>query len=104
MAINIYLVLFKNWSTRQLRSLDHKYLIATYGISLIPAIVYIFIDTKSRGKIYGPAVVRSSSPPTTIGLPTNDNVALVLDIWTLGISAHWRPLWFHVVCHPENNS
>lgn len=67
MAVNIYLVLFRNWSTRQLRGLDHKYFLACYGISLIPAIVYIFIETKDRGKIYGPAVV-SARRPTLAGL------------------------------------
>ena len=104
MAINIYLVLFKNWSTRQLRSLDQMYLIATYGISLIPAVVFIFVNTRSRGKVYGPAVVSSHLLAIVIdsGLPTNNNIALVLDIWTMGISSHRRPLWFHVVCRPEN--
>ncbi|KAL8788525.1 MAG: hypothetical protein Q9195_007264 [Heterodermia aff. obscurata] len=42
---------------QQLRGLDRKYFVACYGLSLIPAIVYLFVDTKDRGKIYGGAIV-----------------------------------------------
>lgn len=56
MAVNIYLVFFRGYNTRQLRGLDHKYLIACYGLSVIPAIVYLFIKTKERGKMYGGAI------------------------------------------------
>lgn len=61
MAVNIYLVFFRSYNTRQLRGLDHKYFIACYGLSLIPAIIYLFMETKDRGKIYGGAVVSISS-------------------------------------------
>ncbi|KAL8678366.1 MAG: hypothetical protein Q9186_005260 [Xanthomendoza sp. 1 TL-2023] len=57
MAVNIYLVFFRSYNTKQLRSLDHKYFIACYGLSLIPAIIYLFIETKDRGRIYGGAVL-----------------------------------------------
>ncbi|KAL8672234.1 MAG: hypothetical protein Q9168_003306 [Polycauliona sp. 1 TL-2023] len=57
MAINIYLVFFRNYNTKQLRGLDHKYVIACYGFALIPSIIYLFINTKDRGKIYGGAVL-----------------------------------------------
>ncbi|KAL8686574.1 MAG: hypothetical protein Q9218_007008, partial [Villophora microphyllina] len=57
MAVNIYLVFFRGYSTKQLRSLDHKYFIACYGLSLIPAVTYLFITTEDRGKIYGGAIL-----------------------------------------------
>ncbi|KAL8776317.1 MAG: hypothetical protein Q9213_008318 [Squamulea squamosa] len=57
MAINIYLVFFRSYNTKQLRGLDHKYFVTCYGFSLIPAITYLFIKTKERGKIYGGAVL-----------------------------------------------
>lgn len=57
MAVNIYLVFFRGYSTKQLRGLDHKYFVACYGISLIPAITFLFVETKDRGKIYGGAVL-----------------------------------------------
>ena len=58
MAVNIYLVFFRGYNTRQLRGLDHKYFVACYGLSLVPAIIYLFIKTKERGRIYGGAIVR----------------------------------------------
>ena len=64
MAVNIYVVCFRNYITNQLKSLDHKYFIACYGLSLIPAITYLFINTKERGRIYGGAVV-SLAPSST---------------------------------------
>ncbi|KAL8883442.1 MAG: hypothetical protein Q9192_007164 [Flavoplaca navasiana] len=57
MAINIYLVFFRSYNTKQLRGLDHKYVIACYGFALVPSIVYLFVETKDRGKIYGGAIL-----------------------------------------------
>ena len=34
-----------------------KYFLACYGCSFIPALVYLFVSTKSKGKVYGPALV-----------------------------------------------
>ncbi|KFY70152.1 hypothetical protein V498_10387, partial [Pseudogymnoascus sp. VKM F-4517 (FW-2822)] len=39
-----------------LRKLEWKYCIACYGIPFIPAFVYLFIETKARGKVYGSAI------------------------------------------------
>ncbi|KAL8849350.1 MAG: hypothetical protein Q9221_005648 [Calogaya cf. arnoldii] len=57
MAVNIYLVFFRSYNTKQLRSLDHKYFVACYGFALVPSIIYLFIKTKDRGKIYGGAIL-----------------------------------------------
>ena len=57
MAFNVYLIFFHKYTVEQLRAMDWKYLLGCYGASFIPAFVYIFVDTKSRGKVYGPAVV-----------------------------------------------
>jgi hypothetical protein len=57
MAINVYLVFFRGYTVRQLRSLDIIYLLACYGLSLIPAFVFLWISTRERGPIYGPAVI-----------------------------------------------
>ncbi|KAF7896103.1 hypothetical protein EAF00_006118 [Botryotinia globosa] len=57
MAINVYLIFFKGYTAHQLRKLDIWYLVACYGLSFIPAFVFLFIETKSRGRIYGSAVV-----------------------------------------------
>ncbi|KAI9754013.1 MAG: hypothetical protein M4579_004889 [Chaenotheca gracillima] len=57
MAFNVYLIFFRKYNTKQLRSLDFRYLFGCYGASFVPAFIYIFIDNSSRGKIYGPAII-----------------------------------------------
>ena len=57
MAINVYLIFFKNYNETQLKSLDLRYLLICYGCAFVPSFVAIFIKTESRGKIYGPAIV-----------------------------------------------
>ena len=58
MAINVYLTLFKKYNAQQLKALEWKYLLMAYGAPFVIAFTFIFIETKERGKIYGPAVVR----------------------------------------------
>ncbi len=57
MACNVYLAFFHNYSTGQLRALDWKYLLGCYGASFVPALAFLFVNTRRRGRIYGPAVV-----------------------------------------------
>lgn len=57
MACNVYLTLFRRYNISQLRELEWKYCIACYGIPFIPSFVYLFIETKARGKVYGSAIV-----------------------------------------------
>lgn len=57
MAINVYLIFFRNYSITRLRALDHKYLIVCYGASFVPSVVYLFISSPGRGKVYGNALV-----------------------------------------------
>ena len=60
MAINVYLTLFKKYNATQLKALEWKYHLMCYGAPFLIAFVYIFINTESRGKIYGSAVVHCS--------------------------------------------
>ncbi len=60
MAINVYLTLFKKYNAQQLKSLEWRYHLMCYGGPLFVAVVYLFIDTTERGRIYGPATVSSS--------------------------------------------
>lgn len=57
MGFNVYLALFRGWTSERMRRQEWKYFLACYGCSFIPALVYLFVNTKSRGKIYGPALV-----------------------------------------------
>ena len=64
MACNVWLTFFHKYDSEQLRRLEVKYLVACYGLPFIPAFMYFFIETKTRGKIYGAATV---SAPTVSG-------------------------------------
>ncbi len=57
MGFNVYLALFRGWSSERMRRQEWKYFLGCYGCSFIPALVYLFVNTKRRGKIYGPALV-----------------------------------------------
>ena len=55
MAINVYLAFFRGFTVEQLRALDIRYLLACYGASFVPALVFIFINNPKS--IYGSAVI-----------------------------------------------
>ena len=55
MAINVYLAFFRSYTIQQLRELDVRYLLACYGLSFIPAFVFIFISWPNP--IYGSATI-----------------------------------------------
>ncbi|KAI9823875.1 MAG: hypothetical protein M1832_002192 [Thelocarpon impressellum] len=57
MACNVYLTFFKKYDERQLRALEWKYFMGCYTIPAIPAFVFLFVKSTSRGKVYGPAVL-----------------------------------------------
>ncbi|KAL9119356.1 MAG: hypothetical protein Q9187_004092 [Circinaria calcarea] len=57
MAVNVYLIFFRAYTIEQLRALDYKYFVGCYGTSFIPALVYLFVKHKSRGRVYGEAIV-----------------------------------------------
>lgn len=57
MAFNVYLTLFRKKNAQQLKKLEWKYHIMCYGTQFIVAFIYLFIRTKDRGSIYGPATL-----------------------------------------------
>lgn len=57
MATNVYLSIFKNYNATDLRKLEWRYLALCYGIPLIPAIIYLPLETKGKGRMYGPATI-----------------------------------------------
>lgn len=52
MALNVYLTVFKKYSSSKLQRLEIPYVIACYGIPLIPSIVFLFIRKTDRGNLY----------------------------------------------------
>ncbi|KAI1613330.1 hypothetical protein EDD36DRAFT_465460 [Exophiala viscosa] len=57
MACNVYLSFFRRYDAPRLRTLEWRYLACCYGIPFVPALVFLFIRTPVRGKIYGNAVL-----------------------------------------------
>lgn len=61
MACNVYLTLFRRYSTAELKQLEWKYFLFCYGLPFVPAFVFLFVETESEGKVYGPAIVSRKS-------------------------------------------
>lgn len=57
MAVNVYLTFFRKYDQHDLRSLELKYGVLCYGTPFVPAVVYLFVNTPGKGRIYGSAVV-----------------------------------------------
>ncbi|KAM0799326.1 hypothetical protein BDR22DRAFT_330488 [Usnea florida] len=57
MAINVYMTLFHNYNAQRLKTLEWRYHCMCYGVPFLVAFVYIFIETPSKGRIYGPATL-----------------------------------------------
>lgn len=57
MAINVYMTLFRKYNAQQLKALEWRYHCMCYGVPFIIAFIYVFIETPSRGKIYGSATL-----------------------------------------------
>ena len=57
MALNVYLTIFHNYGTERLKSLEWRYHLLCYGYPFVVAVIYLFISTPSRGRIYGPATL-----------------------------------------------
>jgi hypothetical protein len=57
MALNVMLVFFRGYDSRQLRHLEKWYLIGSYGVPGLIALVYIILDHAGPKRIIGPATV-----------------------------------------------
>lgn len=82
MACNVYLSFFRQYDMSQLRGLEWKYLGGCYGIPFVPALVFLFVSSGARGKVYGDAVVRvlQMCPPFLILILANATIAMVLGV------------------------
>ncbi|KAJ6104638.1 hypothetical protein N7523_010958 [Penicillium sp. IBT 18751x] len=57
MALDIYLTCFRRYDLTMLRHLEWKYFLFSYGTPFIPAVVFLFIETSTKGKVYGSAFI-----------------------------------------------
>ncbi|KAI0536701.1 G-protein coupled receptor [Xylaria digitata] len=57
MAFNVYLTFYFKFDAEKLKRIEKYYLLICYGVPLPPALSFIFISTKSKGRIYGDAIL-----------------------------------------------
>lgn len=57
MAMNVYLTFYWKFDAERLRRLEIVYIICCYGVPFVPAFVFIWINTASKGRFYGDAVL-----------------------------------------------
>jgi hypothetical protein len=56
MAINVYLTFYRKFNAKGLRRMEPTYLLACYGISFIPAFIYLFVRHNGQ-RVYGDAIL-----------------------------------------------
>ncbi|KAL7965993.1 G-protein coupled receptor [Trichoderma sp. SZMC 28014] len=56
MAVNVYLTFYHKYDARALRKLEPIYLLCCYGLTLVPAFVFLFVKDRGGVRIYGPSV------------------------------------------------
>lgn len=57
MAINVYLTFYYKFDGEKLRKMEIPYLLGCYGVPFIVALVYIFVKSPERGRMYGNATL-----------------------------------------------
>lgn len=57
MAINVYLTFYAKFDAQKLRKMEIPYLLFCYGIPFTVALVFVFVSSPSKGKIYGDATL-----------------------------------------------
>jgi hypothetical protein len=97
MACNVYLTFFRKYDAKQLRLLEWRYILLCYGIPFVPAFVYFFVRSDSRGKVYGSAVV-SPSALSFIRLGAHVSLVVVLGKPRLGCLASHHLLRTCLAC------
>jgi hypothetical protein len=63
MALNVMLVFFYQYNSRQLRRLEKWYLLFAYGVPFIPAFAYNVAEKANGKRLLGGATVSSTSAP-----------------------------------------
>ncbi|KFY44764.1 hypothetical protein V494_01334 [Pseudogymnoascus sp. VKM F-4513 (FW-928)] len=57
MSVNVYLTFFLKYNQDELRALEFYYISFNYGITFIPAIIYLLIEDDVRGPLFGNATL-----------------------------------------------
>lgn len=57
MALNVFLTFYYKFGAEQLRRLEKYYFICCYGVPLLPALAFLFVQKEGKGKMYGNATL-----------------------------------------------
>lgn len=58
MAFNVYMTLFHQYTSRDLKKLEWRYFLFCYGVPFVPALVFLILTSEGTAKIYGSSTVR----------------------------------------------
>ena len=93
MALNIWLTFYYKYNTKRIRNLELYYLVACYGVPFVPALVFVFIETQAKGRLYGNAFLWCwvSSEWDILRI-----VAFYVPVWYVKTYAYNLPLTNHL--------
>lgn len=57
MALNVYLTVFKKYTTARLKKLEVYYILLCYGVPMVPALVFLFVKDSAGIPMYGDATL-----------------------------------------------
>ncbi|RKU44905.1 hypothetical protein DL546_002042 [Coniochaeta pulveracea] len=57
MAVNVYLTFYHKFDAQKLRKMEPYYLGICYGLPFVVALVFVFVSTPDKGKMYGDATL-----------------------------------------------
>ncbi|OAA66169.1 GPCR, family 2-like protein [Cordyceps fumosorosea ARSEF 2679] len=82
MAVNVYLTFYYKFDAVALRRMEIPYLVLCYGVPLIPAFVFIFVENQHGVRVYGNALLWCW-------------ISSDWDIWR--IAAFYGPVWVVII-------
>jgi hypothetical protein len=57
MALNVWLTFYRKYDAERIRKLEVIYFVVCYGVPFVPALVYVFVETHQKGRLYGNALL-----------------------------------------------
>lgn len=98
MAIDVFLIVFYQYDANALRRLEIKYIGGITAITFVPAFVFLFVHTASKGHMYGSVTV-CSRPLLSMSRSLSDSHqqlwCAIAPEWVLyRIIFYYAPIWY----------
>lgn len=55
MGINVWLTFYQKYDAIGLRKMEKWYFLLCYGVPLVPAVTFAFVENQAQGRVYGDA-------------------------------------------------